>query len=48
MDRIEFEARLREVRIEARYSKEEAIRMLTDLLRDLYDEIEELRKEVRA
>jgi|GEM_PF-3909150 len=48
MDRIEFEARLREVRIEARHSKENAIEMLTDLLRDLYDELEELRKGVSA
>ncbi|MBO8175218.1 MAG: hypothetical protein H0Z18_08165 [Thermococcus sp.] len=48
MDRIEFGARLREVRIKARHSKEEAIKMLTDLLRDLYDELEELKRGVSA
>ena len=48
MDRIEFEARLREVRIEARHSKEEAIKMLTDLLRELFDELEELKRGASA
>ena len=43
MNRIDLNARLREIEIEARHSEEEAIKMLCELIRDLNDELEELK-----
>jgi len=44
MDRIELAARLREVIGIAQYDPVEAIRVLADIVKDLNDEIEEIRR----
>ena len=43
MNRIDLLARLREIRITARYDESDAIRELCELIKDLNDELEELK-----
>ena len=45
MNRIDLNARLREVIAIAQYDSKEAIKVLCQIIRDLNDEIEELRRE---
>ena len=44
MNRIDLLARLREIRITARYDESDAIRELCELIKELNDEIEELKR----
>lgn len=44
MNRLDLNARLREVKAIAQYDPKEAIKSLCDIIRDLNDEIEELRR----